>query len=80
MLGLVPVVAALPALALLGWTLAVRPTVGAMLAAVAVATVAYVVGYALLVLGASGRSASACAPGTTLCRGGWRGRCGRPSG
>ncbi|WP_412099797.1 Pls/PosA family non-ribosomal peptide synthetase [Micromonospora ureilytica] len=50
LLGLVPVVAALPALALLGWTLAVRPTVGAVLAAVAVATVAYVVGYALLVL------------------------------
>ncbi|MEU4338455.1 Pls/PosA family non-ribosomal peptide synthetase [Micromonospora lupini] len=52
LLGLVPVVAALPAIALLGWTLAVRPTVGAVLAAVAVATVAYVVGYALLVLGA----------------------------
>ncbi|MGC4755460.1 Pls/PosA family non-ribosomal peptide synthetase [Micromonospora trifolii] len=52
LLGLVPVVAALPALALLGWTLTVRPTVGAVLAAVAVATVAYVVGYALLVLGA----------------------------
>ncbi|MFG1654383.1 Pls/PosA family non-ribosomal peptide synthetase [Micromonospora sp. NPDC049275] len=52
LLGLVPVVAALPALALLGWTLAIRPMVGAVLAAVAVATVAYVVGYALLVLGA----------------------------
>lgn len=52
LLGLVPVVAALPALALLGWTLAVRPAVGAVLAAVAVATVAYVVSYALLVLGA----------------------------
>ncbi|MEU4475329.1 Pls/PosA family non-ribosomal peptide synthetase [Micromonospora sp. NPDC023888] len=52
LLGLVPVVAALPAVALLGWTLAVRPTVGAVLAAVAVATVAYVVGYALLILGA----------------------------
>ncbi|WP_435795499.1 Pls/PosA family non-ribosomal peptide synthetase [Micromonospora luteifusca] len=52
LLGLVPVVAALPALALLGWTLVVRPTVGAVLTAVAVATVAYVVGYALLVLGA----------------------------
>ncbi|MEU8088206.1 Pls/PosA family non-ribosomal peptide synthetase [Micromonospora sp. NPDC049101] len=52
LLGLLPVVAALPALALLGWTLAVRPTVGAVLAAVAVATVAYLVGYALLVLGA----------------------------
>ncbi|MEU8387091.1 Pls/PosA family non-ribosomal peptide synthetase [Micromonospora sp. NPDC048843] len=52
LLGLVPVVAALPALALLGWTLAIRPTVGAVLAAVAVAAVAYVVGYALVVLGA----------------------------
>ncbi|MFI6785132.1 Pls/PosA family non-ribosomal peptide synthetase [Micromonospora sp. NPDC050276] len=52
LLGLVPVVAALPALALLGWTFAVRPTVGAVLAAVAVATASYVVGYALLVLGA----------------------------
>ncbi|PYC75026.1 amino acid adenylation protein [Micromonospora arborensis] len=52
LLGLLPVVAALPALALLGWTLVVRPTVGAVLAAVAVATVTYVVGYALLVLGA----------------------------
>ncbi|MEV7987452.1 Pls/PosA family non-ribosomal peptide synthetase [Micromonospora sp. NPDC085948] len=52
LLGLVPVVAALPAIALLGWTLAVRPTVGAVLTAVAVATVAYLVGYALLVLGA----------------------------
>ncbi|MCG5468373.1 amino acid adenylation domain-containing protein [Micromonospora sp. LAH09] len=52
LLGLVPVVAALPALALLGWTLATRPTVGAVLATVAVATVVYVVGYALLVLGA----------------------------
>ncbi|MBQ0988542.1 AMP-binding protein [Micromonospora sp. H61] len=51
-LGLVPVVAALPALALLGWTLAVRPAVGAVLGAVAAATVAYMVGYALLVLGA----------------------------
>ncbi|WP_030487008.1 Pls/PosA family non-ribosomal peptide synthetase [Micromonospora chokoriensis] len=52
LLGLVPIVAALPSLALLGWTLTTRPTVGAVLAAVAVATVAYVVGYALLVLGA----------------------------
>ncbi|MGI5521528.1 Pls/PosA family non-ribosomal peptide synthetase [Micromonospora sp. CA-259024] len=52
LLGLVPVAAALPALALLGWTLAVRPAVGPVLAAVAVATIGYVVGYALLVLGA----------------------------
>ncbi|MFG1919037.1 Pls/PosA family non-ribosomal peptide synthetase [Micromonospora sp. NPDC048898] len=52
LLGLLPVVAALPALTLLGWTFAVRPTVGAVLAAVAVATVAYLVGYTLLVLGA----------------------------
>ncbi|MDG4757277.1 Pls/PosA family non-ribosomal peptide synthetase [Micromonospora sp. WMMD710] len=51
LLALVPIVAALPALALLGWTFAVRPAVGAVLAAVAVATVVYVVGYALLVLG-----------------------------
>ncbi|MEV1154775.1 Pls/PosA family non-ribosomal peptide synthetase [Micromonospora chokoriensis] len=52
LLVLVPVVAALGALAPLGWTLAARPTLGAVLAAVAVAAVAYVVGYALLVLGA----------------------------
>ncbi|MGC4813674.1 Pls/PosA family non-ribosomal peptide synthetase [Micromonospora sp. DT228] len=52
LLGLVPVVAALPAIALLGWTLAVRPTVGAVLASVAVASVAYLLGYALLILGA----------------------------
>ncbi|MGC4747333.1 Pls/PosA family non-ribosomal peptide synthetase [Micromonospora sp. DT201] len=52
LLGLVPVAAALPALALLGWALVVRPTVGAVLAAVAAAAVAYVMGYALLVLGA----------------------------
>ncbi|MEU7905075.1 Pls/PosA family non-ribosomal peptide synthetase [Actinoplanes sp. NPDC049118] len=50
LLGLVPVVAALPALALLGWVLAFRPTAAAVLAAVAVSTVAYLVGYALLVL------------------------------
>ncbi|WP_438841221.1 Pls/PosA family non-ribosomal peptide synthetase [Actinoplanes auranticolor] len=52
LLGLVPVVAALPALVALGWTLTVRPAVGTVLAAVAVGTVAYVVGYALLVLAA----------------------------
>jgi non-ribosomal peptide synthetase-like protein len=50
LLGLVPVVATVPALALLGWTLAFRPAVGALLAAVAVGTVVYVVGYALVVL------------------------------
>ncbi|MCA2211269.1 Pls/PosA family non-ribosomal peptide synthetase [Jidongwangia harbinensis] len=50
LLGLVPVVAAVPALALLGWTLTVRPALGAVLAAVAVATVAYVLSYALIVL------------------------------
>jgi non-ribosomal peptide synthetase-like protein len=50
LLGLVPVVAALPALALLGWTVADRPDLGAALIAVPVASVAYFVGYALLVL------------------------------
>lgn len=50
LLGLVPVAAALPGLVLLGWTATVRPAVGTMLAAVAVGTVAYVVGYALVVL------------------------------
>ncbi|GID96367.1 amino acid adenylation protein [Amorphoplanes digitatis] len=50
LIGLLPMVAALPAIALVGWTLAVRPTAGAVVAAVAAATVAYLVGYALLVL------------------------------
>ena len=50
LLGLVPVVAALPALALLGWTVAHRPTLGAALIAVPVATIAWFLGYALLVL------------------------------
>lgn len=50
LVGLVPVVAALPAIALAGWTLAVRPAAGPVLAAVAVGTIAYVVGYALLIL------------------------------
>ncbi|AGZ41387.1 Pls/PosA family non-ribosomal peptide synthetase [Actinoplanes friuliensis] len=50
LLGLVPVVAALPGLALLGWTLAYRPAAGPVLAAVAVATIAYFAGYALIVL------------------------------
>ncbi len=49
-LALVPVLAALPALALLGWALPARPVTGAVPAAVAGAAVAYVVGYALLVL------------------------------
>ncbi|MEV6599875.1 Pls/PosA family non-ribosomal peptide synthetase [Actinoplanes sp. NPDC051346] len=50
LMGLLPVVAALPSLALLGATIAAQPSVGAVLAAVAVATLAYFVGYALLVL------------------------------
>jgi non-ribosomal peptide synthetase-like protein len=50
LLALVPVVAALPGLALLGWTFTGRPSAGAVLAAVAAATIAYVLGYAVLVL------------------------------
>ena len=50
LLSLLPVVAALPALVLFGWTLAVRPTAGALLAAVAVGTVGYVVSYAVLMV------------------------------
>ena len=50
LLGLVPVVAALPALALLGWAVAGRPSLGAALLAVPLASVAYLGGYALLVL------------------------------
>jgi non-ribosomal peptide synthetase-like protein len=50
LLGLVPVVAAGPALALLGWTAAYRPTVAAALIAVPAAAVAYFLGYALVVL------------------------------
>jgi non-ribosomal peptide synthetase-like protein len=50
LLGLLPVVAALPAIALLAWTLAYRPTPGAVLSAIAVATVVYFLGYALQVL------------------------------
>ncbi|MFI7600337.1 Pls/PosA family non-ribosomal peptide synthetase [Actinoplanes sp. NPDC049681] len=50
LMGLVPVLAALPALALVGWTAVVRPAVGPLLAAVALGTVAYVAGYALLIL------------------------------
>ncbi|PRY30472.1 Pls/PosA family non-ribosomal peptide synthetase [Pseudosporangium ferrugineum] len=50
LLGLVPVVAALPALAMLAWTAAYRPEPLAVLGAVAAGTVAYLAGYALLVL------------------------------
>ncbi len=50
LLSLVPAVAALPGLALLGWTMARPPAVGAATAAVAGAAVAYILGYALLVL------------------------------
>ena len=50
LLGLVPVVAALPPLALLGWTLAGGLTPGAVLLAVPAASVGYLAGYALFVL------------------------------
>ncbi|MCU7724375.1 AMP-binding protein [Actinoplanes sp. KI2] len=50
LLGLLPVVAAAPALALIGWALAQRPTLAAALLAVPAAAVAYFLGYALLVL------------------------------
>jgi non-ribosomal peptide synthetase-like protein len=50
LLGLVPVVAALPALAVLGLALADRPTAGAALLAAPVAAVAYLLTYALVVL------------------------------
>jgi non-ribosomal peptide synthetase-like protein len=49
LLGLLPVVAALPALALLGWA-SVHPSTTALLIAVPGAVVAYLLGYALLVL------------------------------
>ncbi|MFI5496027.1 Pls/PosA family non-ribosomal peptide synthetase [Actinoplanes sp. NPDC051859] len=49
-LSLVPVLAALPALALLGWTVAYRPAAGPLLGAVAAGTVGFFLGYALLVL------------------------------
>ncbi|MDI6103979.1 amino acid adenylation domain-containing protein [Actinoplanes sp. NEAU-A12] len=49
-LGLVPVVAALPALALFGWVLADELTLGAALIVVPAASVAYLVGYAFVVL------------------------------
>ncbi|MET0415859.1 MAG: Pls/PosA family non-ribosomal peptide synthetase, partial [Actinoplanes sp.] len=52
LLMLVPVVAALPALGLLGWVLAARPTLGAALLTVPAAAIAYFVTYALLVLAA----------------------------
>ncbi|GAA3337441.1 non-ribosomal peptide synthetase [Amorphoplanes nipponensis] len=50
LLGLVPVLAALPGIALFGWTASTRPSAGPLLAAVAAGTVAYLLGYALLVL------------------------------
>ncbi|WP_346198849.1 Pls/PosA family non-ribosomal peptide synthetase, partial [Couchioplanes caeruleus] len=50
LMGLLPVLAALPGLAVLGATIASRPAAGPVLAAVAVATLAYFAGYALLVL------------------------------
>ncbi|MEU4242554.1 Pls/PosA family non-ribosomal peptide synthetase [Actinoplanes sp. NPDC026619] len=50
LLGLLPVVAMLPALALLGWTVAAHPALGPALLAVPAAAVAYFVTYALLVL------------------------------
>ncbi|WP_436531669.1 Pls/PosA family non-ribosomal peptide synthetase [Actinoplanes sp. HUAS TT8] len=50
LLGLVPVVAALPALALLGYALGERPTAGAALLAAPVAAIAYVITYAMVVL------------------------------
>ncbi|MGA5299609.1 Pls/PosA family non-ribosomal peptide synthetase [Nucisporomicrobium flavum] len=50
LLGLVPVLAALPGLALLAGTLTSRPAAGQVLAAVAAAAVAYVLCYALVVL------------------------------
>jgi non-ribosomal peptide synthetase-like protein len=50
LLGLVPVVAALPAIALIGSAVAARPTLGAALIAVPGASVAYFAGYALQVL------------------------------
>nr|WP_236718392.1 Pls/PosA family non-ribosomal peptide synthetase [Actinoplanes sp. TFC3] len=48
----VPVLATLPGLALLAWTLTDRPGPGELIAAVALAAVAYVLVYALLVLAA----------------------------
>ncbi|MEU4558344.1 Pls/PosA family non-ribosomal peptide synthetase [Actinoplanes sp. NPDC023936] len=50
MLGLVPVLAALPALALLGAAVVDGPAVGAVLLAVPAAAIAYVLAYATLVL------------------------------
>ncbi|MBM2614934.1 amino acid adenylation domain-containing protein [Actinoplanes sp. LDG1-06] len=50
LLGLVPVVAALPAIAILAWAVTGRPVLEAALIAVPVATVAYFLTYALLVL------------------------------
>ncbi|GLW34433.1 amino acid adenylation protein [Actinoplanes regularis] len=50
LLGLVPVVAVLPALAVLGWAVSGRPALQAALIAVPVASVAYLACYALVVL------------------------------
>ncbi|MEV6349225.1 Pls/PosA family non-ribosomal peptide synthetase [Actinoplanes sp. NPDC051851] len=50
LLGLVPVVAALPALAILGYAVAERPTPWAALLAAPAAAVSYLLGYALVVL------------------------------
>lgn len=52
LLGLLPVVAVLPALALVGWAVADGPALGAALLVVPAGAVAYFVAYALLVLGA----------------------------
>ncbi|BCY10814.1 Pls/PosA family non-ribosomal peptide synthetase [Actinoplanes sp. L3-i22] len=52
LLSMVPVVAALPPLAVLGWAVAERPTVGAALLAAPVAAVTYLLGYAIVVLAA----------------------------
>ncbi|MBB2943449.1 non-ribosomal peptide synthetase-like protein [Actinoplanes lutulentus] len=50
LLGLVPVVALLPALALIGWRISEQPDLGAVLTVVPLAAVVYLVGYALVVL------------------------------
>jgi non-ribosomal peptide synthetase-like protein len=52
LLSMVPVVAALPPLAVLGHAVAGRPTVGAALLAAPLAAVTYLLGYALVVLAA----------------------------
>ncbi|MFD0522242.1 Pls/PosA family non-ribosomal peptide synthetase [Paractinoplanes durhamensis] len=50
LLGLLPAVAVLPAIAIVGWTVADRPNLGAALLAAPVAAVAYFLTYALFVL------------------------------